>query len=153
MNYIVEKYNIIELKNNEKILSKLSRLTLRKHEINDKSLRSVMKGKLKDILESSDDKLNKSALAFIARQNGFIYGWGLLYTYEYISDTKMLNVYIDERYRRNGIGSKIFNMAKEYCGKMEYKMFISPWNKTSYSFYNKLDNLSRKRGPYYVVGC
>ena len=78
------------------------------------------------------DKEETNAFVFLAKKNNTICGWALIFPK---INQFFFQVFIKEKYRRKGIGTKLFTMAERHVIKKNKNMFIFPWDNTSLNFY------------------
>ena len=74
----------------------------------------------------------------IAKKDDLIVGWAFIFKKRIDNIYKTFYVYIKKDYRRNGIGKKIYHLAKIINENNEFK--VSRWNIIADKFYDEVEN-------------
>lgn len=107
--------NLFEARKNKKLMRVLFSLTLRGH------------SEMRFTLHSIYGEYEKDCVIILAKKNQKIIGWALVYL-------NCAHFYVAHAFRRKGVGTILYNKAKEVCGD---HILCSAWDKVSTRFFTK----------------
>jgi len=126
---IFSVHNISDL--SREVKKKLYYLTLDGYDLMREYLSTIIKTK---------DEMPKFVLAY---QQGKIVGWALA-CIEYGEKECDVYVFVQKRYRRNGIGTKLICKARRIVKSRKKTPIFFVWDKRSDSFYNSMPKLTKE---------
>ncbi len=111
------------------------------YEIKDKSLVTPEEYKQLDYLRFEDGCIwpafnNRAGYVIIAKENDKIIAWAFIFK-RVENKFKTFYVYVKKGFRRNGIGSKIYKMAKVIDNDVYFN--VSRWSNVAEKFYDRLE--------------
>ena len=89
-----------------------------------------------------DSEIGKGFIFFIAKIDGKIVGWGALTNFAQSGECCDFGVYVEAKYRKQGIASRLLFASENYVEKKFGKDFyidVYPHDKKSECFFNKYD--------------
>lgn len=115
-----EVTNLYEARKDKNLMRTLYSLTLRGY--------SEMRTHMHLVCE---DEFAKQTKIILAREKNKIVGWALIYPF---SIFYFAHFYVARNFRRKGIGTILYNKAKELCVD-RVAMYCSAWDRISAAFY------------------
>lgn len=89
----------------------------------------------------SPDKKIKNRV-FLAKENGKVIGWCIIKERAKYKLTKYeFMIYIKRKYRRMGIGTKMYNRSKKFFKLKDGEILVYTTDKANKQFFNKVRNL------------
>jgi len=117
--------NLYETRKDKKLMRILFSLTLRGYSEMRFALHSIGKDE------------SKNCAIILARNNNKVVGWALIYPFNIVRCAKpgtYAHFYVARTFRRKGIGTMLYNKAKEDCGE---NILCSAWDEISSQFFTK----------------
>jgi len=114
--------NLFEARKDKKLMRVLFSLTLR----GESEMRNHMHSVCGDYA--------KEHPIILVRHRKRVIGWALIHPF---GQTYHAHFYVARAFRRKGIGTILYNKAKELCWKKKRSIYCSSWDKISASFFIK----------------
>lgn len=118
----IEITNLYEARKNKNLMRVLFSLTLRGY------------SEMRIHMHSVCGDYAKNYIIIFAKKNRKIVGWALVFPF---AATYHAHFYVARAFRRKGVGTILYNTAKELCWKKRRSIYCSSWDKTSARFFIK----------------
>lgn len=135
MDCVIETVGVLELDRRD--LARCRKLTLPN---------GLMRRCLDELRKSRPERAERSVVIMARCPTGKIVGWGLCFENRY--GRRELYLFVDEDYRRQGVGSALVVEARRRYPR--HKIVVRPWNGPSYAFYERFPRLVPQGSPGYL---
>jgi len=123
----ISKKKIADILEDKELLSEIYKLTLQP---SDGGHGSMMR---KHLYRWKDQKNPpKKTVAFLISDDDRLIGWSLLTGYGWFQ------VYVEQTYRQQGVGTSLVKFAKDYCKQHNRNFYVTPWDERSRMFFENL---------------